>query len=482
MTPDQIQLFLNSKVPSCDTNGSQIYSGSTTRAQYGASGGYPAPYTCLKDYYQTTVTKAPEAGRCNGHTAGYKSAAQIIHEVAQSCGINPQVLLVLLQKEQSLITDTWPWSIQYRSATGYGCPDTAPCDEEYYGFFNQVYEAARAFKRYAANPVNYNYRAGRNNYIQYNPNASCGGSNVYIQNQATANLYIYTPYQPNASALNNLYGSGDGCGAYGNRNFWRMFNDWFGSTYSNDTFQTHPSGTLINDGGSVYLVQDNIKRYVSYNAFRANGFTWASVRPATTGDKILHVDNPLPSYVLGTLFTTPGSPVFVVDHEGGNIVKRHVSYSAFTVLGFDWNKVITLNAAEVPQTTAPTLLLGDKHPSGSLITLTGDPRVYLIENNTRRHVVNGFAFESYGYRWTDIKSGTATDAQVPIGAPLEARRGSVTLSDGSIYVVDYDINGSMKRPIGPWECFADQLYYRLEHLYITPTYNLPIRTGSVFTC
>jgi hypothetical protein len=69
-----------------------------------------------------------------------------------------------------------------------------------------------------------------NNYIQYNPNASCGGSNVYIQNQATAGLYNYTPYQPNASAINNLYGSGDSCGAYGNRNFWRMYNDWFGST------------------------------------------------------------------------------------------------------------------------------------------------------------------------------------------------------------------------------------------------------------
>ncbi len=30
--------------------------------------------------------------------------------------------------------------------------------------------------------------------------------------------------------MNNLYGTGDGCSAYGNRNFWRMYTDWFGST------------------------------------------------------------------------------------------------------------------------------------------------------------------------------------------------------------------------------------------------------------
>ena len=27
---------------------------------------------------------------------------------------------------------------------GYGCPDTAACDAQYYGFFNQVYSAACA--------------------------------------------------------------------------------------------------------------------------------------------------------------------------------------------------------------------------------------------------------------------------------------------------------------------------------------------------
>ncbi len=221
MSNTDIQNFLNSKVPVCDTN-------------HAAKDGNNPPFTCLKDYRQDTPTRASEAGLCNGFSGGNKSSAEIIGEVARSCSVSPKALLVLLQKEQSLVTDTWPWDAQYRAATGFGCPDTAACDSTYYGFFNQVYSAARQFKRYSQNSNSYNYKARRNNYIQYNPNSSCGGSTIYIENQATAGLYNYTPYQPNSAALNNLYGTGDSCSAYGNRNFWRLFNDWFGGTWSDE--------------------------------------------------------------------------------------------------------------------------------------------------------------------------------------------------------------------------------------------------------
>lgn len=235
MNPQQIQQFLNARVPVCDTNGEKMINSTQTRAQWAQANGKPLPpYICLKDYSQSvsTITNGG-SDLCTGSIAGgTKSAGQIIYEVSQACGVNPQVLIVLLQKEQSLVTDDWPWPIQYRSATGYGCPDTAPCDAEFYGYFNQVYQAAKAYKRYRANPNNYNYRAGRNNTILWHPNHGCGTSTVFIENQATAGLYIYTPYRPNQAALNNLYGLGDGCSAYGNRNFWRMFNDWFGSTLS----------------------------------------------------------------------------------------------------------------------------------------------------------------------------------------------------------------------------------------------------------
>lgn len=249
MSVDEIQAFLDAKVPSCDTNGVQPYAG-TTRAAYSSARGYPPPFICLKDYVQDTPAQVAESGLCSAISArSGTSSAQIIHTVAQACGINPKVLLVLLQKEQILVTDDWPWPIQYRSATGFGCPDTAPCETQYYGFFNQVFLAARQYKRYARDADLYNHVAGRTNSVRFSPNSSCGSSNVFIENQATAGLYNYTPYQPNAAALANLYGTGDGCSAYGNRNFWRMFNDWFGPTVG-PLVRTESSGELFYSNGA----------------------------------------------------------------------------------------------------------------------------------------------------------------------------------------------------------------------------------------
>ncbi len=199
-------------MPNCDTWGTQPHGG-ITRAQYAASVGVSTPFTCLKDYSE------------NG-----KSSAQIIYDIGQKYNINPQVLIVLLQKEQGLVTDDWPWSIQYRSATGYGCPDTAPCDAQYYGLTNQLDWAAKMFRSIMDNSPNWYtpYVLG-DNYIQYSPVASCGGSVVYIQNRSTQALYNYTPYQPNDGAIAAEWGTAP-CGAYGNRNFYLYFTSWFGST------------------------------------------------------------------------------------------------------------------------------------------------------------------------------------------------------------------------------------------------------------
>lgn len=234
LSTGDVQSFLDSKVAVCRSG-----------------------YTCLRNYRQATPSMAESPNRCGAYAGSTsESAATIIAKVGSACGINPKVLLVLLEKEQSLVSDTWPLDLQYRNATGFACPDTAPCDASFSGFFYQVYYAARQFKTYALYPGSYNYRSGQDNQILYNPNRGCGTSTVFIQNQATANLYIYTPYQPNAAALGNLYGIGDACSAYGNRNFWRIFTDWFGSTQS---------GTLFRSPGNpaVYVVSHNLKHVVS---------------------------------------------------------------------------------------------------------------------------------------------------------------------------------------------------------------------------
>ena len=210
----QVQTFLNAQNPNCKV--------STSDGTW-----------CLKDYLAATPTMAPTA-TCPGGYAGSPSetAAAVITKVGQACGISQKVLLVILQKEQGLVTGSGSslYAFRYTAAMGYACPDTARCNPAYAGFFNQLYYAANQYKVYAAKPGNYATRAGIVNQIRYSPDASCGTSPVFVENQATAGLYAYTPYQPNAAALRAGTGTGDGCSAYGNRNFWNKFTDWFGST------------------------------------------------------------------------------------------------------------------------------------------------------------------------------------------------------------------------------------------------------------
>lgn len=204
-----------------------------------------AGYTCLENYRESTFTRAADAkcGVYNGVAS--QLASDIIVAVAQACSINPQVLLTVLEKEQGLVSSNSPSAAKYRIAMGFGCPDTAACDTQYYGFYNQVYNAARQYQVYRLSPGSFSYRAGRVNNILYSPNGACGTGPVYIENQATAGLYDYTPYQPNAAALANMYGTGDGCSAYGNRNFWRIFSDWFGNPQGGGWFaKTADSATI----------------------------------------------------------------------------------------------------------------------------------------------------------------------------------------------------------------------------------------------
>lgn len=278
MSVAQVQSFLNSKVGTggygkvagmCDTSGSTITadSGGVTRAQYGESKGNPAPFTCLKDYYEVPkVNPGPGIPSSNYGglpiPSGAKSSAQLIWDAAQRYNISPQVLLVLIQKESAgpLITDDWPLKRQYTYAMGAYCDDTSPCDENYAGFSIQVSESARLFRYYLDNmgqPWWTNKRPGNNNILWNVAPSGCGGANVNIENKATAALYTYTPYQPNQAALNNMYGTGDKCSAYGNRNFWRMYNDWFGSTVGCNPMDPSYIYRLFRASDNGYLYTQN---------------------------------------------------------------------------------------------------------------------------------------------------------------------------------------------------------------------------------
>ena len=93
------------------------------------------------------------------------------------------------------------------AAFGWHCPDTGPngsanCDPAHGGFWNQLYGMAKQWARYRTDVDKYRYKAGQTTEILWNVvESGCGGAPVTNKNQATAGLYNYTPYQPNAAAL-----------------------------------------------------------------------------------------------------------------------------------------------------------------------------------------------------------------------------------------------------------------------------------------
>ncbi|MEO5499358.1 MAG: hypothetical protein ABIR46_02575, partial [Candidatus Saccharimonadales bacterium] len=284
MSVGEIQAFLNARVPVCDNWGTKPSEfGGGTRAQYAASRGYSTPFTCLKEYYEvpkTTPGPAEPASNYGGAPIppGAQSAAHIISNAATKYNISPKALLVKLATESPgpLTSDDWPFKKQYLYAMGAHCPDSGPggsanCDANWSGFSLQMDEAAALLRWYLDSMTQpwWQYKKPyQNNSILWNvAETGCGAGNVYIETKATAALYTYTPYQPNQAALNNMYGTGDGCSAYGNRNFWRVWYDWFGSPQSpsyvwqatsqyayTDSSKTTPIGLdNLNEGQRVFI-------------------------------------------------------------------------------------------------------------------------------------------------------------------------------------------------------------------------------------
>ncbi len=166
---------------------------------------------------------------CSALQGGTMRISELIYRVQVACGISAKAILVTLQKEQGLTTSSAPSDWNLRAAMGASCPDTEPCDPAYSGVGPQIVQGVRQLKIYKAGKF---AKQPGVNFIGYNPNSACGGTNINIQNYATAALYNYTPYQPNAAALAAGWGLGDGCSSYGNRNFYNYYTSWFGSTHA----------------------------------------------------------------------------------------------------------------------------------------------------------------------------------------------------------------------------------------------------------
>jgi len=470
MSVNDIQQFLNTKVPICDTWHAGLYGSSGTW--------YGPPFTCLKDYTENGL-----------------SAAQIIYNVSQQYQINPQVFIVLLQKEQSLITDTWPAPYQYRSATGYACGDTSACESKFYGLTAQLHWAGTLFHTVVTGNSNWSnpYSSGTswfspyilgNNKIYYNPGPctaldgsqcikrnpdACSSSIVNIKNSATQSLYDYTPYQPNSATLDWEFNNGPPvssaypeCGAFGNVNFLTYFTDWFGSTIRN---------LVRTSDGGVYLIENGVKRaFPSETIFLSYQYKWSDVLAISDAEINIYTNGEAMTYNThlrdGHLVTSPSVGIYVIEN---GLKRPFPNEETFFSYGYKLSDALVISSAELNLIPDGATMTYSIHFRDGQLLFSPSNGVYLIENGTKRAFPNEAIFFSYTYKWSNIITTSSAELNlIPDGAAMlfntHLRDGHLVTSPSvGIYVIE---NG-FKRPFPNEETFLSYSYKFSDALVIS---------------
>ncbi len=377
----------------------------------------------LKSYFETDVDGL------------LKTASMIISDAALRNQINPQYLLVLLQKEQGLITNPTPKQTQLDWAAGYAACDSCDVDhpglQQYKGFAKQVDRAAWRTRYFFEHLNEFTYG--------YGATYTVNDQEIFIKNRATAVLYNYTPH------------------ISGNRLFWKIFETWFRplthpdgsllqgyeepgiwlidrgqrhafkskaaltSRYSignviqvdPESLNQYPLGApiayaeyslVLDPNGKVYLLVGKQKRWIEDEAtFHALGFNWDEVEVAGKADDLAYftdgdVINAASAQPFGALVQDPESYgiYFVIDG-----FKYPLLAPELLTLNFEGMRVRKAYEGELDRYTKSTpVLLKD----GLLVKGKTDSRVYVITNGKKLPIFSEITFNSLGYQWTNIQT------------------------------------------------------------------------------
>ncbi|MBI4252948.1 hypothetical protein HY623_02070 [Candidatus Uhrbacteria bacterium] len=385
------------------------------------------------------------------HRGENKRASDVIWESATTNGLNPKVLLVLLQKEQSLIENQHPTPYNYDWATGFArcdsCAPTDPAIAAYKGFATQVEKAAWRSKYYITNANEFNYRAGAQAIVD--------GVSLIPRNNATAALYNYTPH------------------LRGNFSFWKLWQSYFGKVF--------PDGMLVkeNESSDIWLIQDGKKRKITSMSVLRSRFSEKNLVTVTRGSLDTYTEGMPLRFMQYSLLQVPSGGVFLIADDGKYIIP---SRDVFRSIGFNPDEIVRVNDHDLDEIPTKGILSkkqspmeelvqdvrtggvfalsgGIKRPllerallqanfarmpirpdrkgaldavplgapmlfsDGSLIKSDGDPTVYIISHGQKRQFVSEEAFTALGFSWNQVMSTTgATLALHPLGAPVDIGR------------------------------------------------------------
>lgn len=401
------------------------------------------PNSCISSNHGFRAPDPTGYSPTTGFTYGANTTAgKVISDAASAYGLNPQVLLATLQKEQSLVTGSSGCStLAYAGALGYGCPDggtthnysgvnlytlngrevtsvngTCVGSALDVGFSQQIIHATWLLKfdeersegKVTWAVIKGNWDNSDDLSTCYDPGfmtqgtfqrcpsgpaapfdgfATIDGVSIHMDNGATAALYDYTPHKS------------------GNSNFDTIFTTWFGSLRGTPFF-------MINGSTKTYMIgANNTYYYVTSPTELADyGYTLA-------WGYIMHVTS---SYVSGDTFA-------------GNLP---------TIARFGGDEIYLVNQSALHHFTSPAMLstygyaIGQEAqlPSWTLdhyarttdmqaiLKQSDAPQVYAIVSGKKQHIINPTAYATLGSPVYSSQPSVTLDSsyanQLPTGAPI----------------------------------------------------------------
>ena len=352
--------------------------------------------------------------------------------------ISPKFLLVLLQKEQSLIEESSPSERNLNWATGYGCPDSGGCNARWQGFGKQVNSAALQFRDYLDNPQFYTYKAG-NTYTISNTNRD--PLIVTPANQATAALYNYTPHVYN-----------------GNFNFYKIWQRWFTKIY--------PDGSLLQVDGEVgvWLLQNGVKRPFLSKAALASRFDINKIIKINKSDLDKYETGAPIKFAQYSLIRSPRGTIFLLvdDKKRG-----FTSMAAFRKIGFNPTEVVNASWEDINYyADGANITATSTYPTGALLQNNKTGGIYYVMDGVKAPLVDKIFLTTKFKNKKIIQVTPAELDQYITAKPYLFGDGELLKTKDSPYT--YVISGGKKILLASDKVFSG-LGYKTENVIIVPS-------------
>lgn len=370
---------------------------------------------------QTVVSVLNEAGQ-----TVRKTTSEVIHAASLAYRINPKVLLVTLQKEQSLIEDSSPSQGQLDWAMGYAvcdsCSKSDPVIQKYKGLAKQITSAASRLRYYFDHPKEFRHQVGQTHVIDNVP--------IVIKNQATANLYNYTPH------------------LHGNRVFTNLWNKWFTKNY--------PDGSLLQEDGQIgiWLISGGKRRpFLNRSAFLSNYDPDKVIKVSRTDLEKYEIGTPI-KYANYSLLRMPKGGVYLLVD---NVKHPIASGEVFRNLGFNPEELIQATEEDLKDYPFGDFITLDRaYPQGALLRDPASGGVWYVENGVKHGIWSKDIRLSRFSNRPAISSTVEELALYPMGDPVKFRDGELvaTKEANSIYRSVFVISNGQKRPIANADAFG----------------------------